>query len=167
MFRRSAILYRGCEATDRYGVGAPKGTPVDVIAKLNQQINFGARGFRDRRAACRPVLQSAAHPEVLRKDNGNRRAIVGVESVDCGTIAWRTRQEDAQACHMGIFDPLDLNAMEEREQSILTPRRDRLKAWIAGLAQKLFSHGRSRSLDQLVRVCIIVGMLMWLYACWG
>jgi tripartite-type tricarboxylate transporter receptor subunit TctC len=32
---------QGYEASSWYGVGAPKGTPTDIIDKLNEEINAG------------------------------------------------------------------------------------------------------------------------------
>ena len=36
----------GYEASGWYGMGAPKGTPAEIIEKLNKEINAGSRRSR-------------------------------------------------------------------------------------------------------------------------
>ena len=58
--RPSAITVKGYEASAWIGIGAPKGTPPEIVAALNKQIN-AARGRPDHpEAADRPRRHAAA-----------------------------------------------------------------------------------------------------------
>ena len=50
----------GYEASDWYGICAPKGTPVEIVDRLNAQINAGSRRSQAEGAARRPGRHSAA-----------------------------------------------------------------------------------------------------------
>jgi tripartite-type tricarboxylate transporter receptor subunit TctC len=41
----------GYEATSWYGLGAPKGTPTEIIEKLNREVNAILQSLRPRRAS--------------------------------------------------------------------------------------------------------------------
>ena len=43
----------GYEASAWYGIGAPKSTPIEIIDKLNTEINAGLADPDDQGAACR------------------------------------------------------------------------------------------------------------------
>ena len=63
----------GYEASAWFGIGAPKGTPADVIDKLNKAVNEALQGSEDGGAARRPRRRAdAGHAGRLRQGDGRR-----------------------------------------------------------------------------------------------
>ena len=77
--RRVAETVPGYEASAWFGMGAPKGTPPDVIAKLNKAVNDGARRSEDAGAARR----------ARRRADGAARRRISARSSSTETAKWK------------------------------------------------------------------------------